>query len=365
MKHNRINLFLIFCFKILFLGNIYSQTDSINKERGSFSFNFYFDSYYGYHFNRPLNNQIPYFVSSNLHNQPAINLAFFQFKYSYKRFKTSFTPAIGSYMNANYVQEKGILKNVYEASIGFEVYKRKGYWIDFGILNSPFSNETPISKDQLMYTRSLAPEYVPYFITGIKATLPIASKINLYLYLINGWQQIKDQNKSLAFASQLEYTMNATNLINWNLYIGDERSSILPNYRSRYFSDIYWICKYSKKINWISSFYAGLQNQENPHRQTNWWQLNSTVKYNLNSKHSIATRFEYFNDSKNTVASGLNGNSFKTNSIGACYTYAFFKKAMVRLDARYFTSSSELFTNQSQKPSKTSFQIFLNFTFWM
>ncbi|MBL0083634.1 MAG: outer membrane beta-barrel protein [Saprospiraceae bacterium] len=87
-----------------------------------------------------------------------------------------------------------------------------------------YTNESAISKDHLMYTRSLAPEYVPTIFSGVKLTMPISAKVTAYLYLLNGWQQIKDNNVNLAFGSQLEYRPDDQNLINWNTYIGDESS---------------------------------------------------------------------------------------------------------------------------------------------
>ncbi|MBK8819890.1 MAG: outer membrane beta-barrel protein [Saprospiraceae bacterium] len=49
--------------------------------------------------------------------------------------------------------------------------------------------------------------------------------MNLYAYLINGWQQIQDVNKGKAIGTQVEYRPTNLNLINWNVYIGDEALS--------------------------------------------------------------------------------------------------------------------------------------------
>ncbi|MBK8373095.1 MAG: outer membrane beta-barrel protein [Saprospiraceae bacterium] len=164
-------------------------------------------------------------------------------------------------MNANYQAEPNTLQNIVEASAGFRLFKKKEIWIDAGVIGSPYTNESAISKDHLMYTRSLAPEYVPYYLSGIKFSIPINKKINLYAYLINGWQQIQDVNKGKAIGTQVEYRPNNLNLINWNVYIGDERSQVSPQNRMRYFTDVYWIYNPEGKFSITSCAYVGNQNR--------------------------------------------------------------------------------------------------------
>lgn len=109
-------------------------------------------------------------------NELNVNLAFIDLRYRTDNFRARLIPGFGSYVNANYTNENGTLKNIIESSVGFKLFKNKNIWADVGILGSPYTNESAISKDHLMYTRSFAPEYVPYYLSGVKFTVPLYQK---------------------------------------------------------------------------------------------------------------------------------------------------------------------------------------------
>ena len=103
-------------------------------------------------------------------------------------------------------------------------------WVDIGVLGSPYTNESAISRITHVYVR-FAPENVPYYITGAKFTVPVNSKLNTYLYIINGWQVIQDNNSwGNPLEHKVEYRPTDHVLFNWNTYIGDERSLAHPEF---------------------------------------------------------------------------------------------------------------------------------------
>ena len=54
------------------------------------------------------------------------------------------------------------------------------------------------------------------------------------------WQVIESQHDPLDYGTQLEYKPGSAWDINFNTYIGNESSVDNPNYRTRYFADLYW-----------------------------------------------------------------------------------------------------------------------------
>ncbi len=201
----------------------------------------YIDTYWGASTLRVPGRDIAYFVSGARHNELAINLAYLDLRYRAKNLRARLVPAFGSYMNANYANEPGTLRNLLEANVGVLLHEKRKIWLDAGVLGSPYTNESAISKDHLMYTRSFAPEYVPYYLSGVKLSVPISKTLNSYWYVLNGWQVIQDNNEQKAFGSQLEYRPGPTMLFNWNTFIGDERSPTNPDFRARLFTDVFWI----------------------------------------------------------------------------------------------------------------------------
>jgi len=324
----------------------------------------YIDTYFAYDFNQPKNGTVPYFVSSANHNDFSINLAYLDLRYTTNRIRARIVPGFGSYMDANYTNEKGLFKHVVEASVGICLSKKRNIWLESGVLGSPFTNESAISKDHFMYTRSLAPEYVPYYLSGVKLSIPLNDKWNIYTYILNGWQQITDQNNGKSIATQIEFRPNENHLFNWNTYVGDERSISNPAFRMRYFSDIYWIASPSKKFSFISCVYAGMQTMAKQ-KEAFWWQANLSGKWKFSDVHSLAGRIEYFNDPQNCMISNQYMNQkVGIFSAGLCYNVAIQEHALFRLDARQLYTQYPTFTNQISTHANNAFVLTGNVTVW-
>ncbi len=338
---------------------------------GNVSLGVYMDTYYGFNFNQPKSKQNTYFVSSNQHNSFQINLAYLDLKYTDKRVRARFVPAFGTYMNENYAGEKGGAKFILEGNVGVKLFKKKKIWLDAGVLGSPYTNESAVSKDHLMYSRSFSAEYVPYYLSGIKLTFPVGEKITFYTYLVNGWQQISDVNNQKSVGTQLEYRPNKNHLINWDTYIGDEKMLSSASDRMRYFSDIYWIFEKNKwKI--TSCAYAGMQEVKDGFISGNsykmWWQANFIARYKIKENLSLSARIEYMNDPDNAVVPYVFPNyynlGFQCFSSGLSLGYAITDKCLFRLEGRFFQAGNEAFIRNNGTRTETEFQGFANLSIW-
>jgi hypothetical protein len=322
----------------------------------------YLDAYYSYDFNKPASSNRAYFVSMARHNEMTINLAFVDVKYSSTRLRARFVPGFGTYINANYADEPGVLKNIVEANAGVKLFKSKSIWFDFGVFGAPYTNESAISKDHLAYTRSFAPEYVPYYLSGAKISIPLNKKVNAYFYLINGWQQMQDANAGKSIGTQLEYRPNNNWLLNWNTYIGNETTSVNPEFGTRYFTDFFFI--YSKgKWSTTGCAYIGLQKRDSPTNAT-WWQANLIARYDITKKLSATGRVEYFDDDNEVMiipTTGVLGFSSYSSSLGLNAKPA--ENVLFRLEWRGFYSSKDMF-ERSGAPIQTSSMVTGNVTIW-
>lgn len=366
---NLIIIFVFFCTMFSVQAQVTNTglMDTTSGEKiGNFTFGAYIDAYFGYVFGRPEDGNIPYFVSMNRHNEATINLAFIDVRYQSDRVRARFVPGFGTFINSNYATEPGSLKNIIEGSVGYRLFKKKDIWIDFGVLGSPYTNESAISRDHLMYTRSFAPEYVPYYLSGAKVSLPINNKLTAYVYLLNGWQQIQDQNSGKSLGTQVEYRPNDKNLFNWNTYIGDERSELNPDFRMRYFTDVYWIYNSGTKWSFTSSAYVGLQEtvQTKPSSEGLWWQYNFIGRYTFTDYVSLSGRIEYFSDPNAIqITSIVSDQEFKTYSTGLTLNVIPATNLMFRFEGRYFFSNNDVFLNASEDPVDSKLWLISNITF--
>jgi hypothetical protein len=341
------------------------QMDS--SEAGKLVLSGYLDVYYGFDFNQPKESNRPYCVSSNRHNEVNVNLAYIGLNYSNERIRARFIPGFGTYVNANYAAETGTLKNIIEANAGVRLSKEKNIWIDAGIIGSPYTNESAISKDHLMYTRSLAPEYVPYYLSGLKLSAQLSEKFTGYLYMINGWQKITDTNNQPSFGTQLEYRPTKKLLLNWNTYVGNESSPTTPQYGIRYFSDVYAIYNPEGKFCFTSCVYAGVQQQKlhnNMDRNSFWWQANFIARVKLSKSTSVSGRIEYFNDPDRIQITPVTAvNFFNGGSASLCFNVKITKSALFRMENRFYFSEKNVY-ERNKSPVNNGNLLIGNLTVW-
>ena len=333
--------------------------------KGKLSIQGYIDAYYMYDFSQPANKEKPYFVSSARHNEMSINLAYIDIRYSSKNVRGRFVPAVGSYINANYANEDGALKYIVEASTGVKLFKNKEIWLEAGVFGSPYTNESAISKDHLCYSRSFAPEYVPYYLSGLKLSVPLSPKINAFLYVLNGWQVIKDNNDSKSIGTQIEYRPTDNLLINWNTYIGNEKSAARPDFGNRYFSDIFLI--YNKgKFSATSCVYAGIQEQILGAERNDlfWWNANAIARYQVSPKVAVAGRLEYFKDTKGVQIQAITNKAFETASSTIGLHLSPSANMLLRFEVRNFWSPTEVYFDANQQNTSQNTTIYSNFTIW-
>src|SRR6218665_2953057 len=116
--------------------------DNEREPKETFTAGAYLDLYYNDNFNEPSDGNNAYFVSYNRHNEINVNLGYAALNYKTPHFKSRLALGAGTYMNANYAAESGTLKNIAEASVAVRLSKKRNYWMEAGVLSSPYTNES-------------------------------------------------------------------------------------------------------------------------------------------------------------------------------------------------------------------------------
>ena len=232
--------------------------------------------------------KIPYLVSSSNLNTFQINLNVMEFTWENSKWKYALSPAYGTYMQQNYAAEKWHKRWIYEAYVQRKFNKSS---IAAGVFSSPYTQETPKSVDQISYSRSLAPEYVPYYISGLKYNRTINSSWSLSLFATNGWQKMDYSQLSPSFGSLVEFKKGNVKL-NWSTYVGREKPLLVKELQTRMLSE--WNVQYSFG-KWIiqSCAFIGTQGMN---FSRNWGQINAQLSCSVKVKTKIYGRLEYFSD---------------------------------------------------------------------
>lgn len=324
---------LIFCVFVYFLHSVLIGQSKFEYKGG-------IDIYFGLNPIDMNQKEVPFYVSSNQLNNISVNLGLIELKYNLKKqYRLLLSPAFGTYMSSNYVSEKQHLRWIYEAYIGFSPNKKNSEWLDFGIFSSPFTFETPKSWDQIAYSRSLAPEYVPYYVSGIRYQNELSNRLKLSLFLLNGWQKIQWQKKIPSLGTQLEWK-NKKEYLNWTTYVGNEKSEITPNFGLRFFTELSWAHE-TPKFRTQACIYSGVQKIKETGFH-NWWQVNGIFDYKLGNKSDVYIRYEYFHD-PDKIQIQTPSNSF--GFVGHVTSFGFNHKAseqlILRLEGKNIFSRKE------------------------
>jgi hypothetical protein len=328
-----------------------AQLDTIPS---SLQFTGYVEVYYAFDFNQPEDHNRPaFFYSHNRHNEFNLNLGFVKGAYTSERIRANLAIAAGTYMNANYAAEPGVLKNVYEANAGIKISKRNNIWIDAGIFSSHIGFESAVSKDCYSLTRSILAENSPYYESGLKVTYVSAdSKWLLSGLFLNGWQHIQrpDGNNTPAFGTQVTFTPNDKITINYSTFIGNDKPDDAK--QMRYFHNLYGHFHFSNKIHLTAGFDFGMEQQSTGSSHYNQWYSPVLIaKFFFDDQWSITARGEWYTDADEVIITTGTENGFQTSGFSLGVDYRIMENAVWRIEGRALNSKDDIFLKEKEMVS--------------
>lgn len=342
-------------FILLSAKNVSAQLDT---SKSSLTFSGYAEVYYGYDFNEPADHNRPSFMySHNRHNEFNLNLGFVKAAYSTDKVRANLALATGTYMNANYAAEQGVLKNIYEANAGIKLSSKKNLWVDAGIFASHIGFESAISKDCWSLTRSILADNSPYYESGVKLSYTSDNtKWFLSGLVLNGWQHIQrpEGNNTPAFGTQVTYTPNSKISLNYSTFIGNDKPDSVK--QMRYFHNLYGTFHITDKFHIIGGFDFGMeQKSEGSSDYNNWYSPVIMVKVNLTDQWSVTGRAEYYVDENGVIIATGTENGFQTTGYSLNIDYKIRENAVWRIEGRTLNSKDKIFTKDDSAQNMSTF----------
>ena len=250
---------------------------------------------------------LQFLVSQSAVNQIDLNLFELEFRQEFKYLNLHFAPAMGSYMRRNYSSEAYWRRNVYEA---YAELKFKNSKLAYGSFSSPYTQETPRGVDQLLYTRSLSAEYVPYYVAGLRFSQQFSDKFNAQFFLTNGWQRLSFTQVRPSIGALLQWKFDTWSL-NWSHFYGDvaprgKLTAEAAQDRWRYFQEVN--IGYKKgNYEWQACAFMGLQRSQDDstlilYANRHWGQANVQVRRSFEKNWSLNSRIEAFVDPRHVVS---------------------------------------------------------------
>jgi hypothetical protein len=342
---------------VCLLGTAAVAQDSIKKVEPSVTFGGYVEGYYSYDFNKPSDNNRPGFLySHNRHNEFNLNLAFIKASYNAERVRANLAIAAGTYMNANYAAEPGVLKNIYEANAGYKLSATSNLWLDIGILPSHIGFESAISKDCWTLTRSMVAENSPYFESGARLGYTTRDgKLGLSALALNGWQRITrvNANSLMSWGTQVVVKPTDKITLNYSTFLGTDRPDSARLWRI--YHNIYGIFQFTDKIGLTAGVDLGTEQVSKGSKdKSNWWAPVVILRFTPAAQWAFALRGEYFSDENGVIIATGTPNGFKTSGLSLNVDYLPIPNVALRIEGRTFNSKDDIFIKNGVSKSNAA-----------
>src|SRR5437016_3670498 len=203
-----------------------TQAEVMEKDKGMLDFfrtveiSGFVDGYYGYNFNKPFNrrNQLRNFDFKN--NEFGLNLAELVVERKASedsrfgfRLDLDFGPAT-DWVHSAEPGGGGVYKNVQQAYVSFVSPVGKGLQIDVGKFVTWNGAEVIETKDNWNYSRGLLFAWaIPYYHAGVRATYTVNDKVTLMGALVNGWNNVVENNTGKTVGAEPLYKPNAATAV--------------------------------------------------------------------------------------------------------------------------------------------------------
>ncbi|MGZ8413537.1 MAG: outer membrane beta-barrel protein [Gemmatirosa sp.] len=170
------------------------------------------------------------------HNEFNVNLAYVEAVLAGPRVRGRLALQVGTSVQSNYsgepatgvVSGPSLARHIQEAVVGYRI--GEGLWIDGGIFYSNMGMESWVSRDNPTYTRSLVAEYSPYYSSGVKLTWAATPKLTARVDLVNGWQNISENNAGKGAGVRLDYATTPTATLSYYNFFTNEAGTRLRTF---------------------------------------------------------------------------------------------------------------------------------------
>lgn len=347
--------------KLIFLILLIASTSGFGQSeevKNPITFSGYIETYYAYDFGNPDDHNRPGFAYSfNRHNELNLNLGFIKSAYATENVRSNLAIMTGSYANTNLAAEPGVLKNIYEANVGFKVSKTKNIWVDAGVFASHIGFESAIGKDCWNLTRSILADNSPYYESGAKISYTTADQKWFASFLVlNGWQRIQrvSGNNTPAFGHQLIFKPNAKITLNSSSFLGSDTPDL--DRQMRFFHNLFGQFQVGDNLGLIVGFDFGAQQSSKGSSEYNTWYSPVLIaRYSPTSKTTIAARVEYYSDQNQVIIVTGTPNGFQTFGYSINFDYSVADNAMWRIEGRGFNSKDQIFTSDNEPVAQNYF----------
>jgi hypothetical protein len=269
---------------------------------GPIRFSGLIDGYYSYNFNHPAshNNVIRNFDVKA--NQFSLNMAKLTLEHAAEPVGFRLDIAAGRAMDIFHATEPAqleLLDNLLQAYVSVKPNSWKGVQFDFGKFVTSAGSEVTETHLNWNYSRSLLYANGPYYHFGARTTVPIGNNFLAGVQLVNGWNNVEDNNsgKTVGISGAL-----TTSKVTWSnvYYVGPEKTDVIDGVHInakglRHFYDTVLAINPSGRVNFLLNFDYGVDKVPNM-RDNVFYGVSTALRFNINDMFAFSPRYDWYND---------------------------------------------------------------------
>lgn len=330
-------------------GSAQAPTDPAPAAAGAaaaaFEFGALVDGYFGYNANKP-EKDAPLRNFDTKHNQAALSMAELWFSRQATsdhragfNVKLNLGPA-SSMINAYEPGTDPSLQYLEQAYVSYMAPVGSGLQVDVGKFVTPHGAEVIEAKDDWNYSRSLLFALaIPYYHVGARLTYTFSDRVALAGYVVNGWNNVVENNSAKTFGTQLTVKPNAALSLVANYMAGPEQPQNTADWRQLFDTTITYAA--TPRLSLMTNYDYGTDTVGGA--RAHWTGVALYARYQVNDWLAFSPRVEWYDDPQGAttgVAQSLREITFTAECKA---TDGLFVRAEYRNDV----SDMPFFTNES------------------
>jgi len=302
-------------FQVIILMVVFISAGQSNAQKidtvSTFSILGYVDAYYAHYTDTagPGNYQ-KFPTVSPRNNSPSLNTAQLSFIYNADKIRATAVFHYGDIASSTWSHP---YNNVMEAHVGFKIYSK--LWIDAGFFRGHFGTEFLLPSENITSSVAVGTYYEPYYESGIRANFDPIKKLEINLFLLNGYNVFVDNNNKKSFGMGVTYVLNDNCGIGYTNYIGDDTPPTVSTSHLRIAQNVFLNYQRKKIKAQVGADYFVQQNSDiaTESKMATMYSALATIRYQCVKKAGVYVRGEAFNDPDGFVSTIItDGNGQKT-----------------------------------------------------
>ena len=299
---------------------------------------------YAYSLNEPVDGKISYVTVPSVHNSFMLTMGRLSASVLSSNIRGTTTLHFGSFVDANYTGADVAWKVVQEAHGGFRITDQ--LWVDGGILPSHIGIEGMVGSENWTSIHAIVADLTPYYETGIKFSYNSSEELQFVAILMNGWQNIVENNSQKSVGTQIKWTHDTTALINWSTYAGVDPANDGQS-ATRYWSDLYATYSLTDEFALMANFDFGLQDFADATTEDDVvWYTGIACRYQATQVTTVTARVETYQHPQGVTSDSWTTFGYTATSAVLALEMKPYNGVKVRLEGKHTSSPRAVYPSK-------------------